>query len=70
MAITHPTFRSMHPKTIYMVIITFILTGALILVNEIIENEIIERYPYLFAIAFVIIAHFLSLYIMKRRGER
>jgi hypothetical protein len=60
----------MHPKTVYMVVITLILMGALILFNKLVKNEIIDRYPYLFAIAFVIIAHFLSLYIMKRKGER
>ncbi|MBL7927887.1 MAG: hypothetical protein JNL47_00230 [Bacteroidia bacterium] len=60
----------MQPKTIYMIVITLILMGALILINKVVKNDIIDKYPYVFAIAFVIIAHFLSVYIMKRRGEK
>ncbi len=60
----------MQPKTVYMIVITLILMGGLILINKVVKNDIIDKYPYVFAIAFVIIAHFLSMYIMKRRGEK
>jgi hypothetical protein len=60
----------MHPKTVYMIVITLILMGALILINKVVKNDIIDKYPYVFAVVFVIIAHFLSLYIMKRKGEK
>lgn len=58
----------MNPKTIIMVIITLVLTGALILVNEFYYFEVIEKYAYLFAIGFLVIAHFLAEYIVKKKG--
>ncbi|MCC6384478.1 MAG: hypothetical protein LC117_06075 [Bacteroidia bacterium] len=60
----------MQPKTVYMIVITLILMVGLIIINKFIKSEVIDRYPYIFAIVFVVIAHYLSVYLLKRKNKQ
>ncbi len=56
-------------RAVYMAIFTFVLVGGLILANQTYDVRVLQEYPYIFAIVFLIIARLLAQYLVRNKPD-
>ena len=56
-------------RAIYMAIFTFVLVGGMILAIQVYDVAVLKEYPYLFAIAFLIVARLAAQFMVRNRQE-
>jgi hypothetical protein len=56
-------------RAVYMAVFTFVLVGGMIWVNKNYEIGVLKDYPYIFAIAFLIIARLLAQFLVRNKPD-
>jgi hypothetical protein len=56
-------------RAVYMAVLTGILVGGMIVANTYYDIPILKEYPYIFAIAFLVIARLAAQYLVRNKAD-